>query len=226
MSSEVGDVEVAQPLSGGASGRSRRKTESGEKKSFDPKIIAGVAVGAVLLVVFVISRSGGSDSGQSPGSVVAVQPSQQETVSDEAVTQMSEEERIRQELLSAGYGAENSSSSGTKSQIPVESDVFVKDLSGADVKEMFVSKSIVYIKDFVSYTRHRAVTDDGIELYWLEGDYKGKKCRMDIKFKHFQTLSDTGVVMCNIEVVETQDGNKLITWFSPIEDPISALDSR
>jgi hypothetical protein len=227
MSSSVEVDEVPNPQSS-VRRPSRRGAPTGEvgeggegKGKMDPKVLLGVGVGVVLLVIFLATRGGGGGGGGG-GDVVAVTPPVDEK-STEVTTSLSNEERVRQEVLAEGYGISNSSGSSVRNQIPIESDVFVKDLSGADVKEIFVDRTVTLIRDFVSYVKHRAVTDEGIELYWLEGDYKGKKCKMDIKYNHFKTLADTGVVMCDIEVVETTEGNKIITWFGPIADPLSSM---
>lgn len=171
----------------------------------DPKVIlAGVSCLIVVLIIFLIAKGGKKEKISDPVNI----PVQQ------VETQLSDEEKLQQELSKQGYGVDAViKDSQNSSTIPVQTDTFLKDLEGKDIPEMFEVKAITEISDFVTYTKHRAITGDGIELYWLEGRYKGQACRLTIPYKYFKELPEEGAVICTIEIVQTKDGNKLATHF-------------
>ena len=218
IASTVPANEIRKNDSGVATDQSVPKPQSSDSNlilgKFTTKQVLGVSIVLVVLIVVVMIFNRPQEPVYTPAPLVS---------SEIDTPVMSEEERIRRELLDSGYGVRNSSDSPPLPQSHAGSDSFVKDLDGADISELWEAKTITYIQDYVSYTKHRAITDSGVEIYWLEGDYKGLTCRMNIKYRHFRTLADSGVVVCNIEIVETVNGNKLITWFSPIEDPIGSV---
>jgi len=118
----------------------------------------------------------------------------------------------------------------TKNYTPVEPDTFVKDLNGLPVDEKFDIDSIYSTVDFVSYTKKRASTGDGVELYWLDAQYKGKPAKIQVPFKIFKELDAVGVTAVDVEVVrvKAKDGTRreIATAFVVRTDYKKLLEQR
>lgn len=165
-----------------------------------------VGVGAAILIGIIVLMTGEKK--------VELPPDESQMPVKNQEPALSDEEKLQNELLSEGYGIDSATKdSKSQSLIPVQSDTFIKDLDGQDIPELFEVKTITYISDFVTYTKHRAVTGEGVELYWLDGKYKGQPCRVTMPYKYFKEIPEEGAVICTIEIVQTKDGNKLATWF-------------
>jgi len=127
----------------------------------------------------------------------------------------SNEDAIKEQLNQAGIGAKDpNSSTNNTNDMPIGSDTFVSDFLGQDIPENWTASKITTVQDYVSYTKHNAMTDQGVYIYWLEGEYKGKHCKIEVPFSVFKGLDPQGIIPVNIEVVQTSDGNLLTTYFS------------
>lgn len=101
----------------------------------------------------------------------------------------------------------------------VSSDNFVKDLNSLPVNEFYQIEEIYTTVDFISYEKKRAITDEGIELYWLEALYKGKKAKVQVPFRIFKELDEVGVTVVDVEVVRVRPEQRgvvqeIVTGFS------------
>lgn len=92
-----------------------------------------------------------------------------------------------------------------------QSTDFLRDLSGVSIPIDYNVKSIDYVRDYVNYTRRRASMDEGMELYWIDIDYNGKKYRCTIPFWRYKSMSDTGICVVQMEVLSLEGGEKVIS---------------
>ena len=88
---------------------------------------------------------------------------------------------------------------------------YVKDLNGAQVPADYTVTSIEYIDDHANYVAHRSIVDDGMELYWLDIDYKGKKYICQCSFNFFRALDRSGICKIRLEVLTLQGGGTIIS---------------
>lgn len=95
---------------------------------------------------------------------------------------------------------------------------FIKDLKGADVSAVYSVKSRDYVRTHVSYVAHRAIMDDGMELYWVDVVYKKKKYRVQVPFYIFKDLEDEGVCRVEIEVLNLEGGGQIISYMQVIDE--------
>lgn len=95
---------------------------------------------------------------------------------------------------------------------------YIKDLNGLDISAIYRAASIEYVTDYVSYETRRALTDDGMELYWLEARYKGKDYRVQVPFYYFKDLGTEGICKVEVEIVNTAEGGKVITYMRVVDD--------
>lgn len=103
-------------------------------------------------------------------------------------------------------------------------DDYIKDLNGLDVSAVYRESDISYVIDYVSYEAHRAIIDQGMELYWLEAEYCGRKYRVQCPFYYFKTLGASGICKVEVEVVNTSDGGKIITYMQVVPDDYERND--
>lgn len=211
INSKVEKIEVSEKVD---KEKSSRKINDNNKNVF-----LAVGIGVIVIfssIIYVVNSNSNSK----------LKREQIELQSEEQTTEaaLSDEEKLQAELNSEGYGIGSvTKDTKTSNQTIVQSDTFVKDLDGQDIPEMFEVKAITYISDFVTYTKHRAVTGDGIELYWLDGKYKGQSCRVTMPYKYFKEIPDEGAVICKVEIIQTKEGNKIATWFQFDPDSYNKL---
>lgn len=123
----------------------------------------------------------------------------------------------KQNLYESGIGKEYINEIKIYEQGNLESPKFRKDFQSQDQPEMFVLPvKIQIVKDSISYIKHRAQMDEGLEIYWLEGKYKGKNCMLTIPYSIYQSIADEGAIDVNVEVVTDKTGSQTITNISAI----------
>ena len=110
------------------------------------------------------------------------------------------------------------SSNNQTSATVYSADDYIKDLNGLDVSAVYRAADISYVTDYISYEAHRAIVDQGMELYWLEAEYNGRKYRVQCPFYYFKTLGATGICKVEVEVVSTTNGGKIITYMQVVPD--------
>lgn len=107
-----------------------------------------------------------------------------------------------------GVGIKDISGDTVKSNdTKVSPDTFVKDLKGASVSANYDIKSIGSVVDFISYKKKRAITGKGVELYWLEANYKGVPAKVQVSFAIFKELDEQGITVVDVEIVELDTGD-------------------
>lgn len=175
---------------------------------------AGVALVAVVGVVSLVTKPKQTDITAEAPVQQEVMQTQQTPVTPEVVPP-TDDEIVQEQLNQLGIGA-SAVTNGAVTNInnsPVSSDTMVKDLTGKDIPEYYVVKNISYIVEFIPYTKHRATTGTGVELYWLEGTFNGQPCKLTIPYKYYRDLPDSGAVPCDVEVLQTETGELIATWF-------------
>lgn len=88
---------------------------------------------------------------------------------------------------------------------------FLKDINGSQIPKHYEVKKINYETDFVSYTKKRGVTGDGVELLWLDAEYKGNPYVIQVPFKVWKELDETGITVVNMEVLTIDKNLKVIS---------------
>lgn len=92
-----------------------------------------------------------------------------------------------------------------------DSAEFLKDINGSQIPKHYEVKKINYETDFVSYTKKRGVTGDGVELLWLDAEYKGNPYVIQVPFKVWKELDETGITVVDMEVLTIDKNLKVIS---------------
>lgn len=112
---------------------------------------------------------------------------------------------------------QNSEFNSTTATVFKDSD-YIKDLNGLDILAIYNVESREYVNDYVSYEARRAIMDDGMELYWLEAEYKGKRYRVQCPYVYFKDLGPTGICKVEVEVLNIAGGGKVISYMQVVPE--------
>lgn len=179
-------------------------------------IIGGIIVGIVIILVLLITLifSGNDEpvnSAQQNEQVV-----QQENLTDQQVPtpQQAQSNNSNNEQNS---NQSNGTSEGNRKDVGFQDftgdtnmqtsttlddpDSALKDIYGLSVRVDYNVDDIDYVTDFVNYKKHRGTWGGGLELYWLEATYKDIPYIIQIPFKYYKELDDTGIVPVKMEVL-------------------------
>lgn len=123
-------------------------------------------------------------------------------------------------------GMVNPSESTTMTQnSEVEPDIMVKDLNGLSLIQNYTVAEVKTVTDFINYKKHRSVTADGMELLWLEADYKGKAYKVTVPFSIYKELEPEGITVVDMEVLDLGNGSSIISYMKVREDYKKKLDN-
>ena len=126
--------------------------------------------------------------------------------SDDGPSVVMEDEEIKPGLSDFEGGDHN-----TNTGEVVESGEFLKDINGSQIPKHYEVKKINYETDFVSYVKKRGVTGDGVELLWLDAEYKGNPYVIQVPFKIWKELDETGITVVDMEVLTIDKNLKVIS---------------
>lgn len=205
-------------------------------------IIVGVLVVVVVVIVFLLtcvgksngssgtgteeemstSEGGGSADGQVQEGPVQVLDANGNLVTQNTTTvpEVTDDDLARE----VGVGTQDFTQDTTMdtSSSVVDGDEYVKDIYGLTVRVDYTVDKILDTTDFVSYTKKRGTWGGGMELYWLDCNYKGAKYVVQVPFKYYKELDDTGVVPVKMEVLqiagETEGENRTIVSYMCLDE--------
>lgn len=173
--------------------------ERGKSKNTMLFIVLGVAIVVVAIFVFLVFI-GGKDRGTS-GTAETLSP--QTSVQPNGGTSVSTPVPSGGSSIPSGMGTQDftQNTNMTTSSVLTDPDQYIEDLYGLTTRVDYTVSNISSVADFVSYTKHRGTWGGGLELYWLEADYKGSKYVIQVPFEYYKELDDTGIVPVKMEVL-------------------------
>lgn len=184
-----------------------------EKVSSSPNMkVIVIGVAAIILIVILLSQVFGNRTKTNEASTDAEPTTSSETVSTNTTGISAEDE-----IVPGAPDYSKSENTMTTGDIHDASE-YIKDLNGLDISAVYNVASIDYVDDYVSYETRRAITDDGMEMYWLEADYKGKKYRVQVPFYYFKDLGTDGICRVRVEVLTLSDGGTVISYMRVIDN--------
>lgn len=120
--------------------------------------------------------------------------------------------------ISVGLPEFDPRENGSTSAIVYSATDYIKDLYGADIPAVYNVANRTYIRDFVNYEKKRAIIDEGMELYWLEVQYKGKAYRCQVPYLIFKDLDTTGICVVELEMLTLEGGETVISFMQVVRD--------
>lgn len=161
-------------------------------------IIAGVAVLLVVVVLFIIILSGKKKDVEDTPNQEQPQTSSSAISSDvEAEPEIPDDPNL---------GTQNFlKDTNNKADVDLTNpDDFTKDLYGLTLRVDYNVSKIQDASDFVNYTKRRGTWGGGLELYYLDVVYKGSKYVIQVPFKYYKELDETGIVPVKMEVLRIE----------------------
>ena len=174
-------------------------SERGKNRNNLLFIVIGVAVVVVIVFLFIVFLAGrGGDSGDEPNNTL--QPVQTQVV---ATQQVQPTPTVPGDLGTQDF---TQNTTMTNSNVLTNPDQYIEDIYGLTTRVDYTVNRISSVADFVSYTKHRGTWGGGLELYWLDAEYKGSKYVIQVPFEYYKELDDVGIVPVRMEVL-TIEGN-------------------
>ena len=162
-------------------------------------IIAGAVVALGLVAFLVFGK--GEEQAAPPA---PTEPAPAEETIDPATA-------LKDSLYKKGIGKEAVDEENIYEQGNIESADFRKDFVSTDAPEHYVEPiEIMGVNDSVSYVKHRTMTDDGMDMYWVDAEYKGKKTRFTVPYYIWRTLAPQGVMDVIVETIVDAEDNTFV----------------
>ena len=184
-------------------------------------IVIGIVTALVLgFLIFMVITSFLS-SRKDKANPTPVQPQVTITSDNEATTENSSDKPTEgnkpseeKKDVSAGIPDLHNNTKMTNTAKPTDPKDFMKDIKGEEIPKAYTVVRIENVSDFVNYTKKRAIMGDGVELYWLEADYKGQPYVITVPYQIFKEMDDTGITVINAEVLHLKDGHTVVSYMS------------
>lgn len=169
-------------------------SERGKNRNNLLFIVIGVAVVVVIVFLFIVFLAGhGGGSGGEPDNTL--QPVQTQVVGTQ---QVQPTPTVPGDLGTQDF---TQNTTMTNSDVLTNPDQYIEDVYGLTTRVDYTVNRISSVADFVSYTKHRGTWGGGLELYWLDAEYKGSKYVIQVPFEYYKELDDMGIVPVRMEVL-------------------------
>lgn len=165
---------------------------SNKKNTIDGKIFAigGVALVLVIIVIFMLFMGKKDEPEPTP-------PPQEPTQT---------EPEPEDPLTPGSTGIQNFlGDTNNTSDSPLSNpEGFVEDINGLTMRVEYEVTAITDQVDFVNYTKKRGTWGGGLELYWLDCTYHETQYVVQVPFKYYKELTETGIVPVKMEVLQVK----------------------
>lgn len=182
---------------------SPEEPQTGSKNNLVFVFIVAVLIVVIFLIISLIKKSKNNTNNVDYSDVATTEAISMEDEDDSGDT----EER-------AWHTAE-----GTSADVPISSESeYVTDLEGESLESNYDVVDTSYFKDFANYEMKRASIDDGMEMYWLEITYQGKKYRCQIPYYAATNMQIHGICVVEIEQLQLANGGTVISYMQVVYD--------
>ena len=103
---------------------------------------------------------------------------------------------------------------------------YLKDLNGYEIPAVYTIQNITYDVAHVNYQSKRATIDDGMEFYWLEIDYNGKKYRTQCSYNMFRNLETEGICKVAVEILTLDSGQQVVSYMKVVSEEYTKEDAE
>lgn len=191
-----------------------RKENEGHKKTIIICVSVVVALVVVLGVIFGIS---------SHKKKKAIEEAEQQALLQQ---QQQQNSKTDEENVSAGvpnlYGNRND----TNTLTPEPTDNITANLNKQPIDSNYKIVEIKTVTDFINYEKHRAITAEGLEFYWLEATYKDRPYKVQVPLAIAKELETKGITVVDVEVAVLEDKSEIVTYMSVRKDAKNLLEEN
>lgn len=102
-------------------------------------------------------------------------------------------------------------------------DEDLEDMFGLSLRVDYTVSKIETITDFVNYEKKRGTWGGGLEVYYLDATYRGNKYFVQVPYKYYKELEDTGIVPVSMEVLRinsntgTSDDERVVVSYMKLD---------
>lgn len=193
-----------------------RKDNDGHKKVIIICVSIAVAVVVIIGVMFGVSaykKNKAAKEAEQQQALLQQQQQQQQNNTDD-------------EKISAGvpnlYGNKND----TNTLTPEPTDNITANLNKQPIDSNYKIVEIKTVTDFINYEKHRAITAEGLEFYWLEATYKDRPYKVQVPLSIAKELETKGITVVDVEVAVLEDKSEIVTYMSVRKDAKNLLEEN
>lgn len=193
------------------------KREPVKKESNSKTIIiicVSIAIAVCIVIGYFIHKSNVSEE-QRQSTIEA----QERSIKSQADSVSDEDKQVK-----AGAPNLYGDSKDTNTSTVVSDTKITTNLNGEKVDPNYKIREIKTVQDFINYTKYRAITDKGMEFYWLETMYKDKKYKVQVPFAIYKELEKKGITVVDVEVTVLEDGSEVVTYMNVRKDAKTLLE--
>lgn len=103
---------------------------------------------------------------------------------------------------------------------------FLKDLNGYEIPAVYTVQNVTYDVAHVNYQSKRATIDDGMEFYWVEIDYNGKRYRAQCSYNMFRQLESEGICKVALEILTLDTGQQVVSYMKVVPEEYTVEDAE
>lgn len=102
-------------------------------------------------------------------------------------------------------------------------DEDLEDMFGLSLRVDYTVSKIETVTDFVNYEKKRGTWGGGLEVYYLDATYRGNKYFVQVPYKYYKELEDTGIVPVSMEVLRinsntgTSDDERVVVSYMKLD---------
>lgn len=196
--------------------RMEKKKEQGNKNRKIIILCVSISVAILMLVIIVFCV------------VKYKNMKKQEELQQIALQQQLEEKNSRtsEEDVSAGMPNLYANTENKNKSEVTSSDNITANLNGEQIDPNYKIKEIKTVTDFINFEKYRAVTDQGMEFYWLETTYKDKKYKVQVPLSIYKELENKGITVVDVEVTVLEDKSEVVTYMNVRKDAKSLIEKN
>lgn len=205
-------------------------SQNNNKKSPKKAILIFVAIALITVVFggFYLFSQGTSKKGEdnpTPTKKVLTAPEEEDTEESPEEGTTTDEGFQTGDSNSEGGKYEEGTLTKTTPEHYSSSD-FLKDLNGYEIPAVYTVQNITYDVAHVNYQAKRATIDDGMEFYWLEISYNGKKYRAQCSYNMFRNLESEGICKVAVEILTLDSGQQVISYMKVVSEDYTIDDAE
>lgn len=199
------------------------------KSNLNIPVIAGIAAVVIIGGIAAITLGGKSSAGENTEVVVDNAGDTQDVNAGPSYLYDDEGNAIYDQFgnivnpdaINPGFSDSSNTYYSTAGSAPKEvydATDYIKDLNGVNVSAVYDVENTVHAIDYANYVKKRAIIDEGMEMYWVDLVYEGKKYRAQVSFNTFRYLKDSGICKIDMEIQNLVGGGKIVTYITILND--------
>lgn len=186
-------------------------------------VITVLIIIAIIAMIVLKSKKKQEEVPQQPPVIEQQQPIENSTPSNELSNTPSSTENTTSPKDNLGIQNFTENTNMTTSNKLYDIDEDLEDMFGLSLRVDYTVSKIETITDFVNYEKKRGTWGGGLEVYYLDATYRGNKYFVQVPYKYYKELEDTGIVPVSMEVLRinsntgTSDDERVVVSYMKLD---------